>query len=394
MSDEVLLRVENVSKRFCRSLKSSLWYGLQDLGKEIGGSNCMSEKSEAFRLREDEFWAVKDVSFELRKGECLGLIGGNGAGKTILLRMLNGLIKPDTGSIEIKGKVGALIGIQTGLHPLLTGRENIYLKGAILGMNKKTIKRKIDEIIDFAQIGDFIDSPLYTYSSGMSARLGFSIASTLESNLIILDEVLAVGDESFQLSCYNRISKLIENNNTSVILVTHQLQNIERICTRAVIMKGGIIEFESEDTSEVVARYLTNVADQRNESGNCQIFHPNNSQIRCTDAKYCSSEKCVELKIDNKLSDNYSNLEIIASYCIYVSSTELIRGTTRGAQNEKIKVTDSVKIEIPDPIAIIPDVLMNITLWDANKHLPYCSIKRIPLHARIYRKPYRIGFKS
>ena len=169
MSDDVLVKVDNVSKRFCRSLKRSLWYGLQDLGSEIGGrrhggGSGLPKSSADVQLRPDEFWAVKDVSFELRRGECLGLIGRNGAGKTTLLRMLNGLIKPDTGSIQTSGRVGALIALGSGFNPILSGRENIYIGGSVVGLAKREINSKIDEIIDFAGIGEFIDAPVQSYS--------------------------------------------------------------------------------------------------------------------------------------------------------------------------------------------------------------------------------------
>ena len=160
-------------------------------------------------LRDGEFWAVNDVSFELRRGECLGLIGHNGAGKTTLLKMLNGLIKPDAGSITIRGRVGALIALGAGFNPILTGRENIYINGSVLGLSKKEIDGKIDEIIDFAEIGEFIDSPVQNYSSGMSVRLGFSIASSLSPDVLILDEVLAVGDIGFVIKCLNRVRQLL-----------------------------------------------------------------------------------------------------------------------------------------------------------------------------------------
>ncbi|MEI8078291.1 MAG: ATP-binding cassette domain-containing protein, partial [bacterium] len=159
MSD-VLVSVDQVSKKFCRSLKKSLWYGVRDVASEILGGNQRERE-----LRTGEFWAVKDVSFELKRGECLGLIGRNGAGKTTLLRMLNGLIKPDHGRITMRGRIGALIALGAGFNPVLTGRENIYVNGSVLGLAKREIDEKIGEIIDFAEIGEFIDTPVQNYSS-------------------------------------------------------------------------------------------------------------------------------------------------------------------------------------------------------------------------------------
>jgi lipopolysaccharide transport system ATP-binding protein len=267
---EVLVKVEGVSKKFCRSLKRSLWYGLCDIGGELNpfrrqvaevagsglllaGNGSKSYSSElatsnsplvtpavAARdedLREGEFYAVRDVSFELRRGECLGLIGHNGAGKTTLLKMLNGLIKPDRGRIEMNGRVGALIALGAGFNPILTGRENIYINGSVLGLSKKEIDEKIEEIIDFAEIGEFIDMPVQNYSSGMQVRLGFAVATTLDPDVLILDEVLAVGDARFRHKCYYRINKLIKNS--AVIFVSHNMDYVAAICRSVALMQHG-----------------------------------------------------------------------------------------------------------------------------------------------------------
>jgi len=242
MSDDVLVRVDNVSKRFCRSLKRSLWYGLQDLGSELGGrrhggGGGLPQSSGDVELRKDEFWAVKDVSLELRRGECLGLIGRNGAGKTTLLRMLNGLIKPDTGRIEMRGRIGALIALGAGFNPILTGRENIYTNASVMGLGKTQINEKIEEIVDFAEIGEFIDAPLQSYSSGMQVRLGFAASTILDPDVLILDEVLAVGDTSFRYKCYRRMDQM--RSRSAVIFVSHDMPNIGRICNLAMVMQKG-----------------------------------------------------------------------------------------------------------------------------------------------------------
>lgn len=230
---ESLIIVEGVSKKFCRSLKRSLWYGMKDLGSELLWRHHNGKDI----LRPDEFWAVKDVSFEVRRGECLGLIGQNGAGKTTLLRMLNGLIKPDQGCIEMRGKVGALIALGAGFSPILTGRENIYVNASVLGLNKSEIDAKIDEIIEFSEIGEFIDSPVQNYSSGMQVRLGFSIATSLEPDILILDEILAVGDASFRDKCYRRIDNIREQS--AVIFVSHNTEQLARICDCGLVLSKG-----------------------------------------------------------------------------------------------------------------------------------------------------------
>lgn len=247
MSD-TLITVDNVSKKFCRSLKKSLWYGMQDLGNEIRGKR----QGENGELRRDEFWAVKDVSFELKRGECLGLIGRNGAGKTTLLRILNGLIKPDQGRVEMRGRVGGLIALGAGFNPILSGRENIYVNASVLGLGKHEIDKKMDEIIDFAEIGDFLDSPVQSYSSGMQVRLGFAVATALEPDVLLLDEVLAVGDAAFRAKCYNRISVLMEK--CAVILVSHNMDQIGQICSKAIMMHSGK-SIKAGDVNECINSY-------------------------------------------------------------------------------------------------------------------------------------------
>ena len=278
---EPLIRVQGVSKKFCLSLKKSLWYGLCDMGRELTGRRhgsahdvpqVSSRESQVpdSRLRPKEFWAVHDVDFELRRGECLGLIGRNGAGKTTLLKMLNGLIKPDAGRIEMRGRVGALISLGAGFNGVLTGRENIYTNASILGLTKKETDAKLDEIIDFAEIGDFLDTPVQNYSSGMAVRLGFAVASSIMPDILLIDEVLAVGDISFVLRCLNRISTLLPT--TAVVFVSHSMQFISRICTSVVLMDHGRVAYAGEDVPKAIELYSkTTVHFERQSVGGSEI---------------------------------------------------------------------------------------------------------------------------
>lgn len=244
---ETLIKVEGVSKKFCRSLKKSLWYGMQDLTREVTGRRHGGNGE----LRTDEFWAVNDVSFELKRGECLGLIGRNGAGKTTLLRMLNGLIKPDAGKITMRGKVGALIALGAGFNPILTGRENIYISASVIGLSKQDIDQGVDKIIEFSELKEFIDMPVQSYSSGMAVRLGFAAASLLKPDILLLDEVLAVGDAGFRFKCYRMIDLLLES--TAVIFVSHNMPDINRICTRTMLMSQGHPLFHGETQQGILA---------------------------------------------------------------------------------------------------------------------------------------------
>lgn len=249
MSD-TLIKVENVSKKFCRSLKTSLKYGIQDIGSELLGYRHGGNGE----LRPGEFWALNDISFELKRGECLGLIGHNGAGKTTLLRMLNGLIKPDAGRIEMRGRIGALIALGAGFSPVLTGRENIYVNASILGIRKEEVDRKMNDILEFAEIGEFIDAPVQTYSSGMNVRLGFAIAAILiEPDILFLDEVLAVGDIGFAIKCLNAVRRI--TSKAAVVFVSHNMQYISSFCTRVLVVKHGNVVLDSPNPAEGIDLY-------------------------------------------------------------------------------------------------------------------------------------------
>ncbi len=240
MGKEVLISADGVSKKFCRSLKKSLYYGVCDLKDEI------LRKSEVRELRGDEFWALDDINFELKRGECLGIIGPNGAGKSTLLKVLNGLIKPDRGEITINGKVGALIELGAGFNPILTGRENIYINGAVLGFTKSEIDKRLEDIISFSELEDFIDMPVQNYSSGMKVRLGFAVAAQMEPDILLIDEVLAVGDIGFRNKCYGAIDKLVSN--AAVIFVTHNMVSMTRLCDRCMVIHKGKNEYLGEPT--------------------------------------------------------------------------------------------------------------------------------------------------
>src|SRR5712671_3710027 len=207
------------------------------------------------RKKEETFWALKDVSLEVREGEVLGLIGRNGAGKTTLLKILSRITQPTTGWAEIHGRVGSLLEVGTGFHPELTGRENTFLSGAILGMSKREIASKFDEIVAFAELEKFIDTPVKHYSSGMYVRLAFAVAAHLEPEILLVDEVLAVGDINFQKKCLGKMGEVARGGRT-VVLVSHQLNQIRRLCERVAWVDGGRIR-QSGPTHTVVSAYET-----------------------------------------------------------------------------------------------------------------------------------------
>jgi lipopolysaccharide transport system ATP-binding protein len=220
-------------------------------------SRMLKSPLSVFRRPKDEtFWALEDVSLEVREGEVLGLIGRNGAGKTTLLKILSRITKPTTGWAEIHGRVGSLLEVGTGFHPELTGRENTFLSGAILGMSKREITRKFDEIVAFAELEKFIDTPVKHYSSGMYVRLAFAVAAHLEPEILLVDEVLAVGDINFQKKCLGKMGDVARAGRT-VVLVSHQLNQIRRLCHRTLWIDGGMIR-EAGPTADVVGAYEAN----------------------------------------------------------------------------------------------------------------------------------------
>lgn len=250
MSGEApLIQVSGLSKKFCTDLRTSLKYGVQDLAAEMVG------RERSHQLRPKEFWALNDVSFELHRGECLGLLGRNGAGKTTLLKMLNGLMKPDKGRIELRGRVGALIALGAGFNPVLTGRENIFVNAAVLGIPSSVVRQRLDEIIAFAELEDFIDMPVQNYSSGMNVRLGFSVAAVLlEPDILFLDEVLAVGDIGFAMKCLNRVREMMARS--AVIFVSHSMPMVSSFCTRALVMQRGRVMLDTEDMGLAMDLYM------------------------------------------------------------------------------------------------------------------------------------------
>jgi lipopolysaccharide transport system ATP-binding protein len=213
----------------------------------------------------EEFWALKDVSFEIQQGEAVGIIGRNGAGKSTLLKLLSRITEPSTGRMELEGRVASLLEVGTGFHPELTGRENIYLNGAVLGMGRLEIKRKFDEIVQFAEVEKFLDTPVKRYSSGMYMRLAFAVAAHLEPEILVVDEVLAVGDASFQKKCLGKMGEVSAGGRT-VLFVSHQMNAVETLCSRVLQMERGRLKTDSTDMRGVIRDYLFGGTDPDSEA--------------------------------------------------------------------------------------------------------------------------------
>jgi lipopolysaccharide transport system ATP-binding protein len=252
MSDSVI-RVEGLSKKYVLGHQSegrSQYKSLRDVVAD--GARSMFRRKE--RSERDEFWALRDVDFEIRQGDRVGIIGRNGAGKSTLLKVLSRIVEPTTGRIGIKGRVASLLEVGTGFHPELTGRENIFLNGAILGMSRREIDRKFDEIVAFAEVERFLDTPVKRYSSGMYVRLAFAVAAHLEPEILIVDEVLAVGDAQFQKKCLGKMEDVGKEGRT-VIFVSHQMGTITQLCNKGIYLKQGSVVCQGS-INETVKQYV------------------------------------------------------------------------------------------------------------------------------------------
>jgi len=303
---EVVIKVENLSKRYrlgeresYRALRDILASSVTAPVKRLFGNNGKRKGT----TEEPHIWALKDVSFEVKRGEVVGIIGRNGAGKSTLLKILSRITRPTSGYAEINGRVGSLLEVGTGFHPELTGRENIYLNGAILGMRKAGIRKKFDEIVDFAEVERFLDTPVKRYSSGMYVRLAFAVAAHLEPEVLLVDEVLAVGDAHFQKKCLGKIEDVAQQGRT-VLFVSHNMATVSSLCTRGFLLSSGNIAASGRLTDilsiymqEMVVKGGIHLADRSDRRGGDEIRlmsievtnQEENPVIRCSD------ELCVKI---------------------------------------------------------------------------------------------------
>jgi lipopolysaccharide transport system ATP-binding protein len=320
MSD-IVIQVKDLSKQYRLGQISTgsiahdinrWWYrvrGKEDPYLKIGEENDRTAKGSS-----EYVWALHDLNFEVKRGEVLGIIGRNGAGKSTLLKILSRTTTPTKGSVKIKGRVASLLEVGTGFHPELSGRENIFLNGAILGMTKHEIKRKFDEIVDFAGVERYIDTPVKRYSSGMYVRLAFGVAAHLESELLIVDEVLAVGDAEFQKKCLGKMKDVSNNEGRTVLFVSHNMAAIKQLCTHGLLMKNGRLEMDG-DIMTITEMYLNAGITATRETRWTKEDAPGNSKIELrkitayskgktpNDPIKSNEEIIVELEFENKMAN-------------------------------------------------------------------------------------------
>ncbi len=316
MSD-IAIKIENLSKQYrlgnvgtgtlTHDLKS--WWaiarGKEDPNLQIGLENKLAEKGG------DYVYALKDINLEIKKGDIVGVIGKNGAGKSTLLKILSRVTTPTTGSIDLYGRVASLLEVGTGFHPELTGRENIFLNGAIMGMTKHEIKSKFDEIVEFAGVGKYIDTPVKRYSSGMYVRLAFAVAAHLEPEILIVDEVLAVGDADFQKKAIGKMQDVSRNEGRTVLFVSHNMGAVKNLCKLGILMENGTIKNKGNIDS-IISNYL----DQKNNAD--KVYYPENSVVKSVEIFQQQDKICLNLHYESEniikqpnfgfvVYDNYEN---------------------------------------------------------------------------------------
>jgi len=264
----------------------------------------------------EEFWALKDINFEVKQGDRVGIIGRNGAGKSTLLKILSRITEPTTGKVYLKGRVASLLEVGTGFHPELSGRENIYLNGAILGMSRAEVKRKFDEIVDFSGVEKFLDTPVKRFSSGMYVRLAFAVAAHLEPEILVVDEVLAVGDAEFQKKCLGKMEDVSKNEGRTVLFVSHNMGAIANLCTQCILLRKGIIDL-NDQTSFVINKYLSST---ENDSSIFEILDKDalifiSKLIICNEKNIVSSDFSIDepilIKINLVIREQIENAEIL-----------------------------------------------------------------------------------
>ena len=364
---QTVIKVENLSKAYQIGQIGSgtisrdidrLWQ-MKVLGKEdpflkIGETNDRSTKGDS-----NIVWSLKDINFEINQGDAVGIIGKNGAGKSTLLKLLSRVTSPTTGNIKVKGRIASLLEVGTGFHPELSGRENIYLNGAILGMRKKEITRKLDEIIDFSGVERYIDTPVKRYSSGMYVRLAFAVAAHLESEILIVDEVLAVGDAEFQKKCLGKMGDISKGEGRTVLFVSHNMSAVKSLCTKGVVLKNGFITYSGEIT-DAVNNYLTESIDYLND----RIFINSNSKV-------INSIKRIEILGKNL---NYNHDESIK---ISINFKTVVKNCNLGIavlNNNKVKIFTTVTEIINEIITITCEIPSNVLL-ESNYSIDIATFK-------------------
>jgi len=311
MSD-IAIRVEDISKLYrlgnvnAATLRDDAKRFIARIRGKVDPTLSLAQENERTQKgTSDYIWSLKDINFEVTKGEILGIIGRNGAGKSTLLKILSKVTAPTTGTVKVNGRIASLLEVGTGFHPELTGRENVYLNGHILGMNKKEIDRKFDEIVDFSGVERYIDTPVKRYSSGMYVRLAFGVAAHLESDILIIDEVLAVGDAEFQKKCIGKMQDVSKGEGRTVLFVSHNMGAVKNLCTKGIMLKSGNLLFDGT-IEQTIDKYASILVNQRNfgSIGNDvkrNSYHKNFLSINCVNVFNSKNQAIEEFSMNEEI---------------------------------------------------------------------------------------------
>ncbi|MBU0722477.1 ABC transporter ATP-binding protein [Patescibacteria group bacterium] len=307
-----MIEVKNLGKKYNITHQQGGYVALRDVLTNVFKNPFSFAKHKVKQITgtetKEEFWAVKNVNFTVEKGEAVGIIGANGAGKSTLLKILTGITPPTTGEAIMRGKTASLLEVGTGFHPELTGRENIFFNGAILGMTKKEIIKKFDQIVDFAGVKKFLDTPVKHYSSGMNVRLAFAVAAHLEPDILIIDEVLAVGDADFQKKCLGKMDEITKKDGRTILFVSHNMEAIQNLCDRCLLLNRGKIK-KHGPTNEVIDYYLSSTKNKQDLN--------NAKRSGSGEIKIKSIQLIDENNKDIKSANNLSNLRFLLTYNIF-----------------------------------------------------------------------------
>ncbi len=377
----------NVSKKFRKGEKfNSLRDAIPNLFRKLSAPQSNNY------LKDKEFWALKNVTFSVKKGEVLGIIGANGAGKSTTLKLLSRIMSPTEGKIRIKGRLSALIEVTAGFHPELTGRENVYLNGTILGMKRKEIDRKFDAIVEFSGIKEFIDTPVKRYSTGMYSRLGFSVAAHMDSDVLLVDEVLAVGDISFQAKCSQKMRELLASG-TTIVLISHNLSLVQSLCKRVILINKGQVQKEGTPC-EVIPYYENIVLDQAEEelrkqvngwdhkvkvaaNASMNIRHVSFGNTKVSNNEDLNMENPFFIQVEYDTSKRIEN----PVFCVDVIRADgvlccCINSKQEGFLIEAIEGAGSVRLQIDDARLAPGIYLLKISIWDKEMLYPYAIRQR------------------
>ena len=379
------IEFNNVSKQYklgyvtARTLGDDLnrWWAVNVLHKEdpllkVGSVNDRSQKADS-----DYVWALRNIDFKVEQGDVIGIIGKNGAGKSTLLKLLSRVTTPTIGTIRAKGRIASLLEVGTGFHPELTGRENIYMNGAILGMNKKEITRKIDEIVDFSGCERYIDTPTKRYSSGMTVRLGFAIAAHLEPEILVVDEVLAVGDAEFQKKAIGKMKDVSSGEGRTVLFVSHNMASVRNLCKSGIVLENGSVSFMGT-ADEAVAKYLSinqmstgvSIAERKDRFGNGKI------------------------KVTNIVLRNRDGLEVEDTFVGDYLRIEFHINADSDIDFSKMIVACSLSDNFGDIKVLWVSDEMNFTFEKMNEGLFYFEIPNLNIRPNVYNFNYQISLNS